>query len=47
MFSHNPEVAPFLQSCAPNAGKQQRALAGAIAAYAANIDNLEVLGRCS
>lgn len=44
MFKHNPEVAPFFNSANQTAGKQQRALAGAIAAYAANIDNLEVLG---
>jgi nitric oxide dioxygenase len=44
MFTHNPEVAPFFNPANQTAGKQQRALAGAIAAYAANIDNLEVLG---
>lgn len=44
MFSHNPEVAPFFNPAHQSAGKQQRALAGAITAYAANIDNLEVLG---
>jgi nitric oxide dioxygenase len=44
MFTHNPEVAPFFNPAHQQAGKQQRALAGAIAAYAANIDNLEVLG---
>jgi nitric oxide dioxygenase len=44
MFKHNPEVAPFFNPAHQTAGKQQRALAGAIAAYAANIDNLEVLG---
>ena len=44
MFKHNPEVAPFFNPAHQSAGKQQRALAGAIAAYAANIDNLEVLG---
>lgn len=44
MFSHNPEVAPFFNPAHQTAGKQQRALAGAITAYAANIDNLEVLG---
>lgn len=44
MFSHNPEVAPFFNPANQQAGKQQRALAGAITAYAANIDNLEVLG---
>lgn len=44
MFTHNPEVAPFFNPAHQTSGKQQRALAGAIAAYAANIDNLEVLG---
>lgn len=44
MFKHNPEVAPFFNPAHQTAGNQQRALAGAIAAYAANIDNLEVLG---
>jgi nitric oxide dioxygenase len=44
MFTHNPEVAPFFNAANQQAGKQQRALAGAITAYAANIDNLEVLG---
>ncbi|ARP53638.1 flavohemoprotein [Alcaligenes faecalis] len=40
MFKHNPEVAPLFNSSNQSAGTQQRALAGAIAAYAANIDNL-------
>lgn len=44
MFSHNPEVAPLFNNSNQTGGTQQRALAGAIAAYAANIDNLEVLG---
>ena len=44
MFKHNPEVAPFFNHSNQAEGTQQRALAGAIAAYAANIDNLEVLG---
>lgn len=44
MFSHNPEVAPFFNPAHQTSGSQQRALAGAICAYAANIDNLEVLG---
>lgn len=44
MFKNNPEVAPFFNPAHQAAGKQQRALAGAIAAYAANIDNLEALG---
>jgi nitric oxide dioxygenase len=44
MFSQNPEVAPFFTPAHQTSGSQQRALAGAICAYAANIDNLEVLG---
>lgn len=44
MFIHNPEVAPFFNPAHQKAGKQQRALAGAITAYASNIDNLDVLG---
>ncbi|MGE0821828.1 MAG: NO-inducible flavohemoprotein [Candidatus Binatia bacterium] len=44
MFSHNPEVVPFFNQAHQTAGRQQRALAGAICAYAANIDNLTVLG---
>lgn len=44
MFEHNPEVAPFFNPANQTEGTQQRALAAAICAYAANIDNLEVLG---
>lgn len=44
MFANNPEVAPFFNPANQVAGSQQRALAAAICAYAANIDNLEVLG---
>src|SRR4051794_27954409 len=44
MFSHNPEVAPFFNPANQTSGRQQRALAAAITAYAANIDNLAVLG---
>lgn len=44
MFSHNPEVAPYFNPSNQAGGTQQRALAGAICAYAANIDNLEILG---
>ncbi|MEO6421911.1 MAG: NO-inducible flavohemoprotein [Candidatus Nitrotoga sp.] len=44
MFLHNPEVAPLFNSANQEAGLQQKALAGAICAFAANIDNLEVLG---
>jgi nitric oxide dioxygenase len=44
MFAHNPEVQPFFNPAHQESGSQQRALAGAICAYAANIDNLDVLG---
>lgn len=44
MFEKNPEVAPFFNRTNQSQGTQQRALAAAICAYAANIDNLEVLG---
>lgn len=44
MFSHNPEVAPLFNFTNQTSGLQQKALAGAICAYAANIDNLEILG---
>lgn len=44
MFSHNPEVAPYFNPANQTDGTQQRALAGAICAYASNIDNLEILG---
>ena len=44
MFTHNPEVLPYFNQANQSGGTQQKALAGAIAAYAANIDNLEALG---
>lgn len=44
MFTHNPEVASLFNPSNQAAGTQQKALAAAICAYAANIDNLEVLG---
>ena len=44
MFSHNPEVLPFFNPANQVEGSQQKALAGAICAYAGNIDNLDVLG---
>ncbi len=44
MFAHNPEVAPYFNPANQGAGLQQKALAGAICAYAANIDNLAALG---
>ncbi len=43
MFDHNPEVIPFFNSAHQMSGMQQKALAEAIYAYAANIDNLEAL----
>lgn len=44
MFAHNPEVAPYFNRANQAQGTQQRALAGAICAYAANIDRLQALG---
>lgn len=44
MFSHNPEVQHLFNPSNQFSGSQQRALAGAICAYAANIDNLDALG---
>jgi nitric oxide dioxygenase len=44
MFEKNPEVGPFFNPANQAAGSQQKALAAAICAYAANIDNLEILG---
>lgn len=44
MFKHNPEVLPFFNPANQMEGAQQQALASAICAYAANIDNLDVLG---
>jgi nitric oxide dioxygenase len=44
MFAGNPEVLAFFNQAHQHSGGQQRALAGAICAYAANIDNLGALG---
>lgn len=44
MFRNNPEVKPYFNMSHQSAGKQQRALAGAVCAYAHNIDNLGALG---
>jgi nitric oxide dioxygenase len=44
MFAGNPEVQAYFNSAHQYSGGQQRALAGAICAYAANIDNLAALG---
>ena len=44
MFDGNPEVKAYFNPAHQHSGGQQRALAGAICAYAANIDNLAALG---
>ncbi|MCA9115445.1 MAG: NO-inducible flavohemoprotein [Planctomycetaceae bacterium] len=44
MFEGNPEVKAFFNQAHQHSGGQQKALAGAICAYASNIDNLEILG---
>lgn len=44
MFAGDPQVRPFFNQAHQHTGGQQRALAGAICAYAANIDNLGALG---
>lgn len=44
MFAGNPEVQAYFNQAHQRTGGQQRALAGAICAYAANIDNLPALG---
>ncbi|AYF44985.1 putative flavohemoprotein [Halobacteriovorax sp. BALOs_7] len=44
MFENNPEVLPYFNRAHQNRGSQQEALAGAICAYAKNIDNLDALG---
>lgn len=44
MFEGNPEVRTFFNQAHQHSGSQQRALAGAICAYAAHIDNLSALG---
>jgi nitric oxide dioxygenase len=44
MFRVNPEVSSLFNASNQAGGTQQRALAGAICAFAANVDNLEVLG---
>ena len=44
MFKHNPEVLPLFNPANQHEGTQQQALAAAICAYAANIDNLDALG---
>src|SRR4051812_30344480 len=44
MFRKNPEVAPYFNRAHQSQGAQQKALAAAICAFAANVDNLAVLG---
>ena len=44
MFKHNPEVKPFFNAAHQHSGRQQKALAGAIVAYASHIDRLEAIG---
>lgn len=44
MFDGDPQVRAFFNQAHQHSGGQQRALAGAICAYAANIDNLGALG---
>lgn len=44
MFAGNPEVKAYFNQAHQHSGGQQRALAGAICAYFANIDNLKALG---
>lgn len=43
MFQHNPELKQIFNQGHQNAGAQQQALAGAVAAYAEHIDNPSVL----
>lgn len=44
MFEHNPEVKPYFNAAHQFSGGQQRALAGAIVAYATHIDDLQQMG---
>src|SRR5215469_8117549 len=44
MFRENPEVQSVFNQAHQHSGGQQKALAGAICAYAANIGNLGALG---
>lgn len=44
MFAGNPEVGEFFNPANQYKGTQQKALAGAICAFAYNVDNLAVLG---
>jgi len=44
LFENNPEVKPYFNQAHQFSGGQQRALAGAIVAYATHIDQLDQLG---
>jgi len=44
LFSEYPQVKPYFNQAHQHSGHQQRALAGAILAYARNIERLEALG---
>ena len=44
MFRNNPEASQFFNVANQSAGRQSKALANAIIAYALNIDNLGALG---
>src|SRR5688500_4000483 len=44
LFTENSETQAYFNQAHQHSGHQQRALAGAICAYAANIDNLGALG---
>lgn len=46
MFTGNPEVKAYFNQAHQHSGGQQKLLAGAICAYAANIDNLGAAGTC-
>ncbi|MEP1230725.1 MAG: NO-inducible flavohemoprotein [Litorimonas sp.] len=43
LFENNPEVKPFFNASNQSDGRQQKALAGAIVAFAQNVENLEAL----
>ena len=43
MFRENPEVRPYFNPAHQRSGRQQRALAGAVCAYAQHVDNPAVL----
>ena len=43
MFTHNPELKNIFNQGHQNSGRQQEALAGAVLAYAENIDDPSVI----